>query len=70
MRLTGAAEEHWTASRRRIDDTTALGKLERPGSNEASGGTARRLVQFLPVFSADGSGGLRRTDRGARAAPG
>ena len=66
----GAAEKNWTARRRRINHSTALRKLERPGRNEASGGAARRLVQFLPVLSADGSSGLRRTDRGACAALG
>ena len=58
MRLAFATKANRAARRRRIDDTTALRDLERPGRNEASGSAAGRLMQFLPILSADETGGL------------
>ena len=70
MRLAFATKANRAARCRRIDDSTALRNLERPGRNEAAGGAARRLMQFLPVLSADETGGLRRTNRCSSAALG
>ena len=65
MRLAFATKANRTARRRRIDDTATLRDLEFSGRNEASGGAACRLLQFLPVLAADDPRSLRRTNRGA-----